>query len=75
MKISAIRYPTKPQPGNVRTQAQTISLTVIQFTEDSRLAAPTPMMAVVFVCVVLTGKPQIDESKRQAAAPTSALKP
>ena len=34
-----------------------ISFTVPQLTEESRLEAPTPMMAVVFVWVVLTGTP------------------
>ena len=33
------------------------------------------MMAVVLVCVVLTGTPVTDESKRQAAAPISAANP
>ena len=38
-----------PHPGKVSTQVRTISFTVPQFTEDSRLEAPTPMMAVVLV--------------------------
>ena len=44
----------------------TISRTTPQFTLESLLAAPTPMMAVVFVCVVETGMPVSEESRRQA---------
>ena len=46
-----------PQPGKVRIQAVTISPTIPQLTDDKRFAAPTPIMAVVLVCVVLTGIP------------------
>lgn len=67
--------PTNPHPGKVSTQAQTISFTVDQLTDEKRFAAPTPMIAVVFVWVVLTGKPQIDDTSRQLAAARSALKP
>ena len=57
MKSFAIKYPIIPQPGKVSTQVSSISFTVPQLTEESRLEAPTPMMAVVFVWVVLTGTP------------------
>ena len=70
----AIIYPTAPQQ-NVKTQAANISLTIPQFTEESLLAAPTPMIAVVFVWVVLTGIPKTDEAKRQTAPAASAENP
>ena len=38
-------------------QAITISLATLQRTADTRLAAPTPMMQPVMVCVVETGMP------------------
>ena len=50
-----IRYPSKPQPGKVSTHARVISPTIFQLTAEIRLEAPTPMMAVVLVWVVLTG--------------------
>ena len=58
-----------------RTQVNTISFTTPQLTEESRLAAPTPMIAVVLVWVVLTGIPDTEDTNRQAAAPRSAEKP
>ena len=67
--------PISPQPGKVRIQVNTISFTTFQFTADSRLAAPTPMMAVVFVWVVDTGMPVSEESRRQAAPARSAANP
>ena len=75
MNSQAIRKPMTPQPGKVSTQVSTISLTTDQLTEESRLAAPTPMMAVVLVWVVLTGKLAREEINRQPAAARSAEKP
>ena len=58
-------YPISPQHGKVSTHVSTSSFTVDQLTRRTLLAAPTPMMAVVFVCVVLTGTPATDEISRQ----------
>ena len=71
----AKRYPIRPQPGKVNTHAKTISLTTEKFIADNLLVAPTPIIAVVFVCVVLTGIPKTEESKRHEAAAMSAEKP
>ena len=64
-----------PQPGNVMIQAKTISFTIPQFTEDILLAAPTPIMAVVLVCVVLTGSPSNEARSKHNAPAKSAEKP
>ena len=45
--------------GIVRTHAQTICRATPQRTADSRRVAPTPMIAPVIVCVVLTGMPKL----------------
>lgn len=63
------------QPGNVRIHANTISLTTFQFILDNLFAAPTPIIAVVLVWVVLIGIPVRVENKRQIAAAVSAEKP
>jgi len=65
----------KLQPGKVSIQVNIISLTTDQLTDDNRLAAPTPIIAVVFVCVVLTGNPNKLDMRRQREAETSAEKP
>ena len=49
--------PTNAAAGIVSTQAQTIWPATPQRTADSRRVAPTPMMAPVIVCVVLTRTP------------------
>ena len=61
----AIRKPINPQPGKVRIHVNPISLTIPQLTLDSLRAAPTPMIAVVFVCVVETGIPVREERSRK----------
>ena len=71
----AIKKPIRPQPGKVRTQVITMSLTTDHLTEERRLAAPTPMMAVVLVWVVLTGRAVREASSKQPAAAASAAKP
>ena len=40
-----------------------------------RFAAPTPMMEVVIVCVVLTGMPKAPVVAKMVAAVVSAAKP
>ncbi len=44
--------------GIVRIQAQTIRPATPQRTAESRRVAPTPTIAPVIVCVVLTGTPK-----------------
>ena len=68
----AMPYPMTPQPGNVSTQASTISRTTLRLIADALFSAPTPMMAVVFTWVVLTGIPHTVESRIQSAADRSA---
>ena len=67
--------PSRPHPGNVSTHVFTISIAIPHFTALFRFAAPTPMMAVVFVCVVETGKPAKVESIRQKNVATLAANP
>ena len=71
----AIIYPSTPHPGKVKTHVSTRSLTILQFTFLILRAAPTPIIAVVFVCVVLTGIPVRDDKSRQSVADKSAAKP
>ena len=75
MKSFAIRKLIKPQPGNVNIQVSIISLTTEKLIALSRLDAPTPIIALVFVCVVDTGMPNTDEKRRHSEAAASALKP
>ena len=75
IKTLAIRYPINPAPGNVSTQVNIIALTIPQFTEDNRFAAPTPMTAVVLHCVVLTGRLSSVDISRQIAPEVSAQNP
>ena len=74
-KSLAIRKLIRPQPGNVKTHVSIISLTTEKFIALRRREAPTPMIALVFVCVVETGMPKIDERSRQREAARSALNP
>jgi len=45
------------EQGTVITHAQSTLLATLQRTAESRRVAPTPMIAPVIVCVVLTGIP------------------
>jgi len=72
MNNFAIRNPIMPQPGNVSTHALTISFTTPQLTFESLLAAPTPIIDVVFVWVVLTGNPKTEAINRLSAEAISA---
>ena len=74
-KTFAIIKPKSPQPGKVHTQVSTSSFTTPQFTLLILRAAPTPMIAVVFVCVVLTGMPVREDRSRHRVADKSAAKP
>jgi hypothetical protein len=64
-----------PHPGNVKIQVSTISLTTPKLIAEILFTAPTPIIAVVFVCVVETGTPVRLESNRQSEAARSAEKP
>src|SRR5207248_8553653 len=66
---------TSAAPGIVRTHAHTTRPATPQRTALQRLSEPTPMMAPVIVCVVLTGPPPKMVSTSVAAAPDSAQKP
>ena len=59
----------------VRIHAQTIRPATPQRTADSRLIEPTPMIAPVIVCVVLTGTPRCVAVKSEIAPAVSAAKP
>ena len=61
--------------GIVRIQAQTIRPATPHRTADSRLIDPTPMIAPVIVCVVLTGTPRWVAVKSEIAPAVSAAKP
>ena len=75
MKSLAMRKLIRPQPGKVSTHVSTISFTTPKLMAESRLVAPTPMIAVVLVCVVLTGMPKTEDNKRQKAPAIYAEKP
>ena len=61
--------------GMVNTHAQIIRPATPHLTALIRLSEPTPMMAPVMVCVVLTGMPNADEVNKVIAAPDSAQNP
>ena len=69
------KYPKRQQPGKVNTHVKTKSFTIPHFTYETLLATPTPSIAVVFVCAVLTGRPNEEAINRQADAAVSAAKP
>ena len=75
MNSFVIKNPIIPQPGKVRIQVITISLTTLRFTEEKRFAAPTPIIEVVFAWVVDTGIPNTELNKSEAEAARSAEKP
>mgnify|MGYP005608187327 FL=1 len=59
----------------VNIHAQTIRKVIPHFTDRAFLAAHTPDMAPVIVCVVLTGTPSEDAVKRLMALAVSAANP
>ena len=61
--------------GMVMTHAQTMRPANPQRTADKRLVAPTPTMAPVMVCVVLTGIPANAVPINIAAPALSAQNP
>ena len=67
MNTLAMTKLMRPHPGKVKIQVSIISLTTLKLMADSRLTAPTPMMALVLVWVVDTGMPNRLEYSRQSA--------
>ena len=61
--------------GIVRIQAQTIFPATPHRTAEIRLAVPTPTMAPVIVCVVLTGIPRREAISSVMPPAVSAQKP
>ena len=57
MNSLAITKLMRPQPGKVNTQVSIMSRTTPKLMAERRRTAPTPMMALVLVCVVETGMP------------------
>lgn len=66
---------TSAEAGIVRTHAHTIRRAIPQRTADKRLVAPTPMIAPVIVCVVLTGIPASAVANKVIAPAVSAQNP
>src|SRR6185437_7750863 len=66
---------TRADAGIVRTQAHTIRVATPHRTAERRPVEPTPIMAPVMVCVVLTGMPLKARKKRVVAPAASAQKP
>jgi hypothetical protein len=75
LKRLATSHAIPPQTGKVRIQAATTSPTTPHRTAESLFEAPTPIMAVLMVCVVLRGMPKREASSIQQAAAVSAEKP
>jgi hypothetical protein len=65
----------KAVAGIVTIQAKTMLLATLQRTDDTRRAAPTPMMQPVMVCVVETGMPRCVAVNSVMAPPVSAQNP
>ena len=61
--------------GMVSTQAQTMRPATPQRTADSRRVEPTPTIAPVIVCVVLTGTPKRVAVNSEIAPAVSAANP
>src|SRR5436309_13492332 len=61
--------------GIVATHAHTIRPATPHRTAENRCADPTPVMAPVIVCVVLTGMPYCDDTKSVMAPAVSAQQP
>lgn len=61
--------------GMVKSHAQMMFPATPQRTAESLLVEPTPTIAPVMVCVVLTGMPATVAPMMEQAAAVSALKP
>jgi len=71
----AIIQPRMAQAGKVKIQVKTIFLAIPHRTAERRLVAPTPMMAALIQCVVLTGIPRCEATSITVAAEASAANP
>lgn len=71
----ASAHPMMPHSGNVQIHVRTMLPAMSHLTARRRFAAPTPMMAVVFVCVVETGMPVSDANSRHSPAASEAANP
>ena len=58
-RSEAIIHPRIPQTGKVKIQVNTIFLAIPHLTAERRLVAPTPIIALLAQCVVLTGMPRV----------------
>ena len=67
--------PIRNAAGIVITQAHTIWPATPHRTAENRRVAPTPTIAPVMACVVLTGTPKCVAVSNASAAPVSAAKP
>jgi len=65
----------RDETGIVRIQAQNIFVVTPHFTAEAPFVAPTPMIAPVMVCVVLTGMPKCVAKNKVSAPAVSAQKP
>jgi hypothetical protein len=66
---------TNAAAGMVKAQAQTILVATPQRTAESLWVAPTPTIAPVIVCVVLTGMPAKAVANKVIAPAVSAQNP
>ena len=73
MRYAAAAIPA--EQGIVNNHAQTICPATPQRTAVMRRSDPTPVMAPVMVCVVLTGIPRKVDKNSVMAAPVSAQNP
>ena len=64
-----------PETGIVNIQAHIMVPATPHRTADNLFVDPTPMIAPVIVCVVLTGIPAIDAPMMETAAADSAQNP
>lgn len=63
------------ETGIVIIHAQKIFVVTPHFTADARFVAPTPIIAPVIVCVVLTGIPKCVAINKVTAPAVSAQNP
>src|SRR6266498_429982 len=70
-----VAAPTTADAGMVKIHAATMRRAIPQRTADNRVVAPTPTIAPVMVCVVLTGIPASEAENRVIAPAVSAQNP
>ena len=74
-RSEAIIQPRMPQAGKVKIQVNTILLAIPHLTAERRLVAPTPIIALLAQCVVLTGIPKCEAISMTVAAEALAANP